>query len=227
MINESIALIPCRGGSKGIPRKNLQLVGGVPLVCRTINTAIRAGIESVYVSTEDPEIAAVSVSAGAQVISRPSELASDESPTDLVIEHAAQKFYEGGFDKGAPLFLLQATSPFLSAQTLIEMYERTKSADKYICITTAEWHGVLWENLDGQWLPLGHNKSQRLRRQDMKMLMKETGAAYLSRLGDSDTKFKRKMRTVLPYPTSLIESLEIDSQEDLDFCRRVAKEYNL
>ena len=85
----TLAVIPVRGGSKGIPRKNLQDVGGKPLVVWTIEQALAAVHDvRVIVSTEDAEIADVARAAGAEVIDRPAELAQDTTATEPVILHA-------------------------------------------------------------------------------------------------------------------------------------------
>ena len=87
-----IAVIPARGGSKRIPRKNAKLFFGVPMIARTIATALQSGLfERVVVSTDDAEIAKISRQAGAQVpFTRPLELADDLTPTVPVIAHAVQ-----------------------------------------------------------------------------------------------------------------------------------------
>ena len=75
---EIVAVIPARGGSKGVPRKNLREVGGVPLVVRAIRSAqAAASVDRVVVSTDDAEIAAVAFAAGADVVDRPADLAGD------------------------------------------------------------------------------------------------------------------------------------------------------
>ena len=89
----ALAVIPARGGSKGIPRKNLLDVGGRPLITWTIAQALEAGDDVIVaVSTEDPEIAAVAREHGARVIDRPVELAADTTPTEPVIEHLTGVF---------------------------------------------------------------------------------------------------------------------------------------
>lgn len=108
-----LALIPARGGSKGIPRKNLQLVGSISLLERAISCAIDSGLfEEICVSTDDEEIAQIAREHGANVpFLRPSELASDESLGIEVIKHAIS-FYVNRGQNFHSLTLLQPTSPF-------------------------------------------------------------------------------------------------------------------
>ncbi|MBI3298565.1 MAG: acylneuraminate cytidylyltransferase family protein [Elusimicrobia bacterium] len=101
-----LAVIPARGGSKGIPRKNLKPIAGKPLIVWSIEAAKRAKrLDRVVVSTEDPEIAAVSRAAGAEVLDRPAELATDGATTAAVLQHAVKTLQPD------TLVLLQPTSP--------------------------------------------------------------------------------------------------------------------
>lgn len=86
-----LAIIPARGGSKGMPRKNLRLLGGVPLLVHSIRHAQQSRlVQRVVVSTEDEEIAAVARSTGAEILIRPSELATDSSPSEAALLHALE-----------------------------------------------------------------------------------------------------------------------------------------
>ena len=86
---ENVVVIPARGGSKGVPRKNLRIVEGLPLVAYAIRTALNIrDVDRVAVSTEDEEIASVSSSLGVEIIKRPEELAEDEISLPEVIKHA-------------------------------------------------------------------------------------------------------------------------------------------
>ena len=111
-----VALIPARGGSKGIPRKNLAPVGGRPLLVWTIDAALDSRtVTRTVVSTEDDEIASVARSLGAEVLARPAELAGDDTPMQPVIAHALEELT-------APdvLVLLQPTSPLRRAEHVDE-----------------------------------------------------------------------------------------------------------
>lgn len=108
---KTLALIPARGGSKGIPRKNIKIIAGKPLIVWTIEAALRAAhIDAVVVSTDDEEIAAIARQAGAQVpFMRPAELASDAATGMAPVMHALDVLPE--FDA---VLLLQPTSPLRS-----------------------------------------------------------------------------------------------------------------
>jgi CMP-N-acetylneuraminic acid synthetase len=116
---EVVALIPARGGSKAIPRKNLAPLGGRPLLAWTVDAARESrAVTRTVVSTEDEEIAAAARGVGAEVLERPPELAADETPMRDVIEHAL-----AGFPKTDVLVLLQPTSPLRRARHVDEALE--------------------------------------------------------------------------------------------------------
>lgn len=116
MAADVLALIPVRGGSKGVPRKNLRTVGGIPLVVRAIRSGLEAArVTQVLVSTDDDEIAAVARAAGAGVLMRPAALAADDTPMMPVLQHALETLEADQGWRPGILCLLDATSPFRTA----------------------------------------------------------------------------------------------------------------
>lgn len=111
----SLAIIPARGGSKGVPRKNLQIVGGKPLIQWTIDAALKAGMDAVFVSTEDHEIAQVALQGGARIIERPEEYATDNIHAFMPLMHALD-FLNVPDDE--QVFMLLPTSPLRSAHDI-------------------------------------------------------------------------------------------------------------
>src|SRR5690242_1090781 len=106
------AVIPARGGSKGIPRKNVQPVGGVPLIARTVGAAIGASsIDRVFVTTDDSEIASVARAAGAEVVMRPDDLAGDTASSESAVLHALAAIGDTGAEPPDVVVMLQCTSP--------------------------------------------------------------------------------------------------------------------
>tara|TARA_B100000315_G_scaffold1118_1_gene1025 strand:- start:1091 stop:1744 length:654 start_codon:yes stop_codon:yes gene_type:complete len=109
-----LGIIPARGGSKGVPRKNIRIFNGKPLLCWTIEDAQKSKLlDKFIVSTEDPEIAEISRAAGAEVIVRPPELATDEATTIAVIQDILTNI------DAKVIVLLQPTSP-IRAENLID-----------------------------------------------------------------------------------------------------------
>ncbi|WP_309615184.1 cytidylyltransferase domain-containing protein, partial [Salinibacterium sp.] len=121
-----IAIIPARGGSKGVPGKNLKTVGGVSLIGRAVASAQAADrIDEVFVSTDDAAIASAARSAGAQVIDRPESLAGDESSSEAALLHALDQLDE----QPGILVFIQATSPFIDPADLDSAVSRVLSGE--------------------------------------------------------------------------------------------------
>ena len=126
---ETVAVIPARGGSKGVPRKNVRKVGGIPLIARAITSARAAdGIDRVVVSTDDHEIAAVARAWGAEVGTRPAELSGDTASSESALEHAIDELARLGIEVGILVFL-QATSPFIDPADLDAAIERVRAGE--------------------------------------------------------------------------------------------------
>ncbi|WP_300339328.1 pseudaminic acid cytidylyltransferase [Accumulibacter sp.] len=135
----NVAIIPARGGSKRIPRKNLKLFGGKPMLVHSIEAALKSGcFEKVVVSTDDPEIAVVARKWGADVpFDRPLELSDDHTPTRAVINHAIAEI---AMLYGLPEFVccIYATAPFLRYGDLIGslITLRAQNVDFVFSVTT-------------------------------------------------------------------------------------------
>lgn len=128
-MNRAVAIIPARGGSKRIPRKNIKEFHGKPLISYSIEVALKSNIfDKVVVSTDDKEIAGIAQKYGAEVIVRPKELADDYTGTWDVIEHAIEYLKENkqAFDFVCTIY---ATAPFLQSQYLKEGFEKLKNSD--------------------------------------------------------------------------------------------------
>lgn len=142
-----LALVPARGGSKGVPGKNIRPLAGKPLISYTINAALRSEYQlRVVVSTDDVRIAEVSRAAGAEVpFLRPQELALDETPTLSVVQDALHWLKEHEAYEPEIVVLLQPTSPLRTAQHIdegIRLLLET-GADSVISVCEAE-HSPYW-----------------------------------------------------------------------------------
>ena len=185
----ALLVIPARGGSRGIPRKNLLQVGGRPLITWSIAQALEAGtgVEGdtiVAVSTEDEEIAAVAREHGARVIDRPAELATDTAPTEPVIEHAMDVVEAEGVELDA-VVLLQATSPVRRPDTIARAlaHFRAGTADSLIAVVPVT--PFLWRlpAADGESATAAYDPLRRPRRQDLQpeqMHYFENGSLYVT-----------------------------------------------
>ena len=211
-------VIPARGGSKGIKRKNLQLVGGQSLVKRAVSHGLRV-TGNVFVSTEDPEIAAEALHSGGKVIERPVVLASDEASSESALLHAIE---EGGLQDDCIAFL-QATSPFRTIGMLERAIETVISMEAEVCFSARESHPFLWtESSNGYVEPINHPKDFRPRRQELTRTFVETGNFYVFRASDFLEAKYRFFGRVMPIETTFIDSIDIDEQEDLQLAQALA-----
>jgi CMP-N-acetylneuraminic acid synthetase len=217
--------IPARGGSKGIPNKNLQKINGQSLLARAVLTArMIPAINNVYVSTDSNEIALEAIKCGAMTLNRPDRISGDKSPTEDAIIH-----FLTHFDTVDKVIFMQATSPFTVAEDLqkgIELFE-TETIDSVISVCTDHGGflcgGFRWyEGDSGSGIAVDYEISEiRPRRQDMTTYYRENGAFYI---------FKRK--EFLIYSNRLYgkvgltkmprwRSFEIDEPEDLEIARKL------
>jgi CMP-N,N'-diacetyllegionaminic acid synthase len=210
----TFALIPARGGSKGIPRKNIRMIAGKPLIAWTIEAALASdGLDAVIVSTEDEEIAAVSRAAGAEVpFLRPVELAADETPGVDPVLHAIDMLP----DHDAVL-LLQATSPLRTTADidgLLALAERTV-APAIVSVCEPEDHpNWMYRMEEGGLLRPAIPAAEIKRRQDLPTLYSLNGAMYFAR-----TEWLRARRSflgpeTLGYPMAPERSIDIDGPLD-------------
>ena len=129
------AFVFARGGSKGLPKKNITLLAGKPLIAYSIETANNCpSVDKVFVSTDDSEIAAIAKSYDAIVIDRPKELASDTSPEWLSWRHAID-FVEANYKEFKIFVSLPATSPLRSVEDVESSIAKLKAAEADICIS--------------------------------------------------------------------------------------------
>ena len=215
-----ISIVPARGGSKGIPRKNLQVVQGIPLVARKIQQALASKCNEIWVTTEDPEIVEVSKMYGARIIPRPEYLATDEASTRDTVLHALE--YVNCQDNDL-IVLLQVTSPLLRVSSInLCINSLIENPNLNSVITIKDGHPFMWETVNGQlWNPSGHSRSSRARRQDLNQSGWETGGCYVIRAHSL-----RNQKIIYPEPTGVVgvdmfESIDIDTVHDLGTVRKL------
>jgi len=206
----TLALIPARGGSKGIPRKNIRELAGKPLIAWTIQAALAAeGVERVVVSTEDEEIAEVARNWGAETpFLRPAELASDTAPGIAPVLHAIDHL--PGHDS---LILLQPTSPLRSAVQIegLLSFAAEREASSVVSVCEVEEHPswMFRKDSDGMLAPYA-GLEEATRRQDLPSLYSLNGAMYWVR-----TDWLRETRSLVGEGT-LGFSMDAESSTDID-----------
>ncbi|MEU6809200.1 N-acylneuraminate cytidylyltransferase [Streptomyces sp. NPDC046831] len=241
-----LAVIPARGGSKGVPAKNLAPVGGVPLVARAVR-ACRAArlVTDVVVSTDDRAIAEAARRAGAEVVPRPAALAGDTATSEAAVLHALDAHEALHGSPADAVLLVQCTSPFLLADDVDKVAAAVVEDGADTAVTVAPFHGFLWRDeadVPAVAEPVGtagaartavsaatagghgvnHDKSYRPRRQDRPQDLLETGAAYaMDAAGFREHRHRFFGRTEL-VRTDPARVLEIDDPHDLARARALA-----
>ncbi|MET0829641.1 MAG: acylneuraminate cytidylyltransferase [Microbacterium sp.] len=221
-MTEIVAVIPARGGSKGVPRKNLRRVGGVPLVARAITAArATASIGRVVVSTDDQEIAAIAHEWGAQVVARPAALADDAATSESALLHALDVLEGTGLEAGILVFI-QPTSPFIDPRDIDVAIDLVR-ANEHDCVFSAtETYGFLWATEAGRARGVNHDSSVRARRQDREPHYLETGAFYVMDAAGFRAARHRFFGRVGLVEVAEHTAIEIDSEEQLAMAQAIA-----
>lgn len=212
-------MVPARGGSKGVPRKNLKPLGGKPLLDYTVKAASGAKLLTEFiVTTEDPEIAEVAMTCGAKVpFIRPPHLAEDDTLTFDVVHHALQEM--GVYDYDA-VMLLQPTTPFRESchiDACIELMQDNENVDSVVSVVNVEGNHPLRmkrivENRLVNYVDTG-NEDMRPR-QSLPSVYLRNGAIYLSRVNTILHSNTLVGKEVIPFVMGCEQSVNIDSEFD-------------
>ena len=181
----AVVVIPARGGSQGVPLKNLARVDGITLVGRAVQASLAASsVAEVIVSTDHDEIAAEARLHGARVVARPAEIAGGTASSESALQHVLDRIEAG--DGGLPpqdvppvTVLVQCTSPFIDPEDLDTAIRRVANGEKDVVVAVSETHDFQWRIDDGVASPVGHTTDYRPRRQDRAPHFRETGAFYV------------------------------------------------
>jgi N-acylneuraminate cytidylyltransferase len=220
-----IAIIPARGGSKGVPRKNLRRVGGRSLVERAVE-ACRAArlVDEVYVSTDDADIATISETAGGNVIMRPAEFANDTASSESVLLHALDQLSMLG-EQPEVMVLVQCTSPFIASDDLdrgVELIIHDHADSVFSAVAT---HDFLWRASDsfGRVIGQNHDPAVRLRRQEREPDFRETGAFYVMSVAGFTTARHRFFGRTAVVLVPELTAVDVDHLDDLALAGALAQ----
>lgn len=218
---EVVAVIPARGGSKGVPGKNVRRVGGRALVARAVDAALACGIDSVWVSTDNDAIAQVAHAAGAGVIERPADIAGDTASSESALLHALDELADHDLLPRVLVFL-QATSPFIPIAPLRSAVERVLSGGEDVVFSAFETYAFLWtERTDGA-VGVNHDAGTRPRRQEREPHFHETGAFYVLDVAGFHRSRHRFFGRVGIERVPEASAIEIDSPDQLETARALA-----
>lgn len=212
MNNKSIlVVIPARGGSKGIPRKNIRFLAGKPLISYSIINALKSKYcLDIVVSSDDDEIKRISSLFGASIIDRPNELSTDSITLDPVIYHAVLKMENINNKTYDLVITMQPTSPLLNTSTLDNAIEYCIKEDFDTVISGVNQPHLAWTQENGKYIP---KYTERLNRQYLPKHLLETGAFFISKR-ECVTESSRFGSNVSIFETTVSEAIDIDNAQD-------------
>ena len=225
----TVAIIPARGGSKGLKEKNIYPVARKPLLAWTVLQALASSsIDQVFVSTDDQAIANVAIEYGAEVIVRPPELAGDKASSESAILHAIgviERDFQMPIDK---VVFLQATSPLRKPDDIdraVAVFIR-EGADSLISVTKAD-DLTLWESRNGKWTSVNFDYRNRGMRQDRPAQFIENGSIYMFKPETLVTFNNRIGEKLSVYEMEFWQTWEIDTLEEIDLIEYYLYKKNL
>jgi CMP-N-acetylneuraminic acid synthetase len=214
-IEEVLAIIPARGGSKGIPRKNLRPFGGMPLLGHTVlQSRAAVSINRTVVSTEDNEIASVARAFGAEVVKRPPELSGDRASTESALLHVLD-FLEVT-ERYSPdlVVLLQCTSPLRQPGDIDAAVETLRSEGADSLFSAAPINGFVWRITGQGPRSVSYDFRQRPRRQDADQDVVENGSIYVFRPSVLRREGNRLGGKIAVYSMNPLDSFQLDDEAD-------------
>ncbi|NTU68527.1 MAG: acylneuraminate cytidylyltransferase family protein [Chlorobiaceae bacterium] len=226
---KTIAVIPARGGSKGLVNKNIHPVAGIPLLAWTVQQALEAVlVDRVFVTTNDPAIAEVAREYGAEVIERPDGISGDKATSEAAIQHALETVARDHGVVPDTVVFLQATSPLRLPGDIDRAIEtfRNEGADSLISVTRAD-DLTIWERRQEAWDSVNFDYRNRGMRQDRPAQFIENGSIYiftpevLKRYGN------RIGQKLTAYTMEFWQTWEIDTIEEVDLVEYYLKKKGL
>ncbi|NQT81279.1 MAG: acylneuraminate cytidylyltransferase family protein [Candidatus Aminicenantes bacterium] len=220
-----ITIIPARGGSKGIPQKNIIEFCGKSLISWSIEQAEASKyIKNVYVSSDDREVLKVSKESGAKIIKRPIKMATDTSRAEEALLHAINHIHKLSKEKIDIVIFLQATSPLRTSKDIdnaIRLF-LSKKADSLFSASILE-DFCIWEVRNRKLRSVTFDYKQRGRRQDRYPYYLENGSIYIFKPEIIKINNNRLGGKIIFYSMPLWKSYEIDTIEDVEICEYYMK----
>ena len=212
-----LAIIPARGGSKGVPKKNIKTLGNKPLIHYSIEAANQSHcVTDFVVSTDCEEILAISQQAGAKVIRRPNKLATDHAPVVAAVDHVLD-ILESARSKYDIITLLQPTSPFRTAIDIDNALTALINSDADTIISVYKVDDAhpsrMYTESEGQLIPYNRGNNAALRQQ-LPDVFHRNGAIYATRRNAFKAHQSLMSGKIIPYQMPLEQSVNIDNPLD-------------
>lgn len=224
-----LAIVPARGGSQGVPRKNIRILAGRPLIAYTINAALESKYHlRVVVSTDDESIAEIAKGIGAEVpFLRPSHLARNDTPMLPVLQHAMECLKKDGYRPDI-IVVLQPTSPLRTSKHIdqaISILVNT-GADSVVSVCEVEYSPYWMKKIDqsGRVAPFLDTEKEYNRRQDLPKVYRLNGAIFITRpdiIMNEDRLLGDDTRAYIMEPE---DSIDIDTEFDFRVAELIMKE---
>lgn len=218
-----LAIIPARGGSKGIPHKNIINLCGKPLIAYTIEAAQKSMyVDTVLVSTDDIEIQRISEQYGAMVpFLRDAKIATDKATTISVVVDAVQRLSMNGENYDV-VILLQPTSPLRTTEEIdvaIDVFFQN-DMQGVVSVNAVETSPFLLRTIEGHRLRRIISESSTIRRQDMPTYYEVNGAIYINHIREIDENLSFNDNPI-PYIMNREHSVDIDTWDDLEMAKEI------
>lgn len=226
-----VAIIPARGGSKGVPLKNIKLLGGKPLITWTICEASKSNyIDKIIVTTDSLEIAEICENVGAEVpFIRPKKLALDDTPSSDVILHSLDWLAKNEKIEYDLFILLQPTSPFRKSEQIdnaLDLFILNHTKDCLISVREVDENPYWMKIIDDKYFLKNFIKqnNNHTRRQDLPKIYITNGAIYIMNISDFLLHGSFNTDKTMPFIMDQESSIDIDTEIDFKLAELIIKE---
>ena len=226
-MNRSICVIPARGGSKGIPSKNLRMLAGKPMLAWSIEQALATSelAGEVYVSSDSDEILDVAVEYGGKAVKRPPEFSGDKAASESALVHVLEQVDPNKENADFVVFL-QATSPIRKPDDISNALKkiRKSNSDSLLSVRVLKDY-FIWNQKKESYLPTNFDYKNRRPRQEIDETFLENGSIYIFRPEILYSNHNRLGGKIDIYPMDRIHSIQVDDMDDLEMCEYFLKRY--
>ena len=222
-----LSIIPARGGSKGIPKKNLVKINKKPLLFYTVNASLNSKlINKTIVSSDNEKILQYAKKLGTEIIKRPKKFASDTAQQESVINHVLKNLEKN--EKYIPdiIVLLQNTSPLRTSKHIDESLKQFFSEECDSMLSVYNTHKLFWKIKNGKSISISYNPLKRPRRQEMKGEFVENGSIFITTLRAFQKSNCRISGKIGLYIMEEKDSIDIDNKFDLFLTSQILKKSN-
>ncbi len=214
-----LAIIPARGGSKRIPRKNILPLNGKPLIAYTIEDALESGlVNRVIVSTDDRHIRQLSRSLGAEVIDRPREFAQDTSSSEEALLHVLNELESKESYVPDLVVFLQCTSPLREDADIDNAIRSLLDNGDDSLFSAFRFKKYVWQKEDDRVTAINYDFSKRWREQDFPPQFQENGSIYVFKPWVLREHGNRLGGKIGLYEMDYLNSFQVDSYDDIQLC---------